>query len=188
MTTSPIELAVVVGSVRPGRLGPTVAEWFLRIVAERPEFVANTIDLIDLNLPADLSPSPGADTLAAGISSADAVVLVTPEYNHGYPGSLKNALDIVKYEWRGKPVGFVSYGGLYGGARAVEQLRQVAAELHMVSVRDSVGFPRARKTFGPDPVVVDGPAADSAARMLDQLHWWATAATTQRALRSYPGQ
>ena len=188
MTITPIELAVVVGSVRPDRLGPTVAQWFVRIVAERSEFVANTIDLIDLDLPADLSPSPGADTLAAAVSSADAVVLVTPEYNHGYPGSLKIALDTVKYEWRGKPVGFVSYGGLYGGARAVEQLRQVAAELHMVSVRDSVGFPRARKTFGADPVVVDGPAVDSAARLLDQVQWWATAAKTLRASRPYPGQ
>lgn len=188
MTEAPIELAVIVGSVRPGRLGPAVAAWFLDSVTERRDFVASSVDLLDLALPVDLSPSPGVEVLARAIAAADAVVVVTPEYNHGYPASLKTALDTVKYEWRGKPIGFVSYGGLHGGARATEQLRQVAAELHMVSVRDSVSIPRVRKAFGDNRRIVDDAAVDSATRMLDQLFWWGAAVRGMRESEPYPGQ
>ncbi|MCC8929585.1 NAD(P)H-dependent oxidoreductase [Rhodococcus sp. I2R] len=188
VTPAPVRLTVVVASVRPERFGPVVAEWFSRTVAERSDFEASTLDLIDLDLPIDLSPSQGAEALVSAIGAAQAVVAVTPEYNHGYPASLKVALDTVKYEWRGKPIGFVSYGGISGGMRATEQLRQVAAELHMVSVRDSVAFPRARRAFDEQGCTSNEAAADSATRMLDQLHWWATASTMAASVRPYPGQ
>ena len=188
MATAPVRLAVVLASVRPERFGPVVADWFRRTVGERSDFDATTVDLLDLDLPVDLSPSPGADLLVAAIGAADAVVLVTPEYNHGYPASLKTALDTVKYEWRGKPIGFVSYGGVSGGMRATEQLRQVAAELHMVSVRDSVAFPRAKRAFDAEGRTSDGVASDAAARMLDQIHWWAVASAMATSVREYPGR
>ncbi len=187
MSTSPIRLAVVVASVRPERLGLVVADWFVREVKKGSSFDVSTVDLLDLDLPVDLAPSPGARRLTDVIDAADAVVLVTPEYNHGYPASLKIALDTVKYEWRGKPIGFVSYGGVSGGMRATEQLRQVAAELHMVSVRDSVAFPRARKAFDADGRTSDAVAPDAASRMLDQLHWWASATIMATSVRPYPG-
>lgn len=188
VTTAPVRLVIVVASVRPERFGPVVAEWFSHTAAKRPDFEVTTVDLIDLDLPVDLSPSKGAQALGAAIGAAHAVVAVTPEYNHGYPASLKVALDSVKYEWRGKPIGFVSYGGVAGGMRATEQLRQVAAELHMVSVRDSVAFARARKSFGAQGFTSDEVAIDSATRMLDQLHWWARASTLAASVRPYPGQ
>lgn len=188
MTLEPIRLAVIVGSVRAGRLGPVVADWFLREVAAREDFVADKIDLIDMDLPVDLSPSPGGAALARAIGDADAIVLVTPEYNHGYPAALKTALDTVKYEWRGKAIGFVSYGGVSGGRHATEQLRQVASELHLVSVRDSVGFDRARKAFDQRGQTSDEAAIDAASRMLDQLHWWSTAARLRRSAAPYPGR
>lgn len=188
MSAAPIDLVVMIGSVRSGRIGPSVADWFLGLAAKRAEFTTAVVDVMDLDLPHDLVPSPSTDVLANAISSADAVVVVTPEYNHGYPGSLKTALDSVKYEWRGKPIGFVSYGGLSGGARATEQLRQVAAELHMVSVRDSVAIAQVRKVFGDNRSAVEDAAVDAASRMLDQLWWWAAAAREMRGTDPYPGR
>ncbi|MET0318997.1 MAG: NAD(P)H-dependent oxidoreductase [Rhodococcus fascians] len=186
MSSGRIELAVIVGSVRPQRLGPSVAQWFVDVAGQRAEFSVSLLDLLELELQSDLSPSAGAERLAETISSAAAVVVVTPEYNHGYPASVKTALDTLKYEWRGKPIGFVSYGGMFGGARAVEQLRSVATELHMVTVRDSVGFARARKVFGGNRIPETGPELDSANRMLDQLWWWASAAAARGAVDPYP--
>lgn len=74
------------------------------------------------------------------IAAADAVLIVTPEYNHSFPGPLKTSIDSLRDEWKAKPVGFVSYGGIGGGLRAVEALRLVFAELHAVTVRDTVSF------------------------------------------------
>ncbi|MGB6183146.1 MAG: NAD(P)H-dependent oxidoreductase [Rhodococcus sp. (in: high G+C Gram-positive bacteria)] len=174
-------LGVIIGSVREGRIGPTVARWFVREATADGRFEVRVLDLADVDLPQDLSGVGDTDTVAKWVDECDAFVMVTPEYNHGYPASLKLALDSVKYEWRGKPVGFVSYGGLAGGVRAVEQLRLVAAELHMVSVRDAVSFVRVRKAFDADGETSDGAAVDGAARMLEQMLWWAA-----RPAAAYP--
>ncbi len=140
--------------------------------------------------PAD--PVPGAragavQAYAQRIGRAEAFVVVTPEYNHGSPASLKQAIDLVRAEWRAKPVGFVSYGGTAGGLRAVEQLRQVFAELHAVTVRDTVSFHNARERFDRsgrplDPV---GPSR-AADRLLDQLVWWGLSLRAARERRPYP--
>lgn len=165
-------LGVIIGSVRVERIGPAVAHWFESLAAEDGRFEIRVLDLADVSLPQDLSGGPGVDELTRWVGECDAFVLVTPEYNHGYPASLKLALDSVKHEWRGKPVGFVSYGGTAGGVRAVEQLRQVVSELHMTAVRDAVAIVRVRKAFGGEAEFSDGFAADSAGRMMDQIHWW----------------
>ena len=86
-------------------------------------------------------------SLQQALGLADAFVVVTPEYNHGYPAPLKELIDSVNAEWQAKPVAFVSYGGVSGGLRAVEQLRLVFAELHAVTIRDSVSFPGAWEQF-----------------------------------------
>ena len=116
------------------------------------------------------------------IGQADAFVVVTPEYNHGYPAALKQAIDLPRSEWRRKPVAFVSYGGLGGGLRAVEQLRGVFAELHAVTMRDSVSFHMAWELFD-ESGALRQPAQSNAAltTMLDHLTWWATALRTARA-------
>ena len=124
---------------------------------------------------------------AERIARADGFVVITPEYNHGYPGTLKNALDLVNAEWRAKPMGFVSYGGPAGGVRAVEQLRQVAVELHLVPLRDAVAIPMARSAFGDGgaPADPDGFIADSLETMLERLVWWSRALAAARRAAPY---
>jgi NAD(P)H-dependent FMN reductase len=176
-TAERLGLAVIVASVRPGRFGPTVAGWFAGQAALRPDVA---LDLVDLAEPAD------AAEFGARIDRADAIVVVTPEYNHGYPGPLKTAIDSAGAEWHAKPIGFVSYGGMSGGLRAVEQLRAVFAELHAVTVRETVSFHGAWAAFGVggEPLDANGPAA-AAATLLDQLVWWASALREARLARPY---
>ncbi|KAA0021495.1 NADPH-dependent FMN reductase [Antrihabitans cavernicola] len=182
-----LRLEVIVGSVREGRFGPTVAEWFVRRAQAHTEFDVGVIDLADTPLPADLTVTTGVEAFRARLATADAFVVVTPEYNHGYPGALKTAFDNAKFEWRAKPIGFVSYGGLSGGLRATEQLRQVVAEIHMVSIRETVSFHQAKKKFDANGETQDGAAIDAADRLLTQLAWWADALRQARAEIPYPG-
>jgi NAD(P)H-dependent FMN reductase len=183
-----LRLEVIVGSVRPQRFAPVVAEWFVRRAraADTP-FEVDVLDLAVAGLPEDLTETAATAAFRDRLGAADAFVAVTSEYNHGYPAALKTAFDSAKHEWRAKPIGFVSYGGLSGGVRATEQLRQVVAELHMVSVRESVSFHQMRKRFDAAGETDDGAAIDAAGRMLGQLAWWARALRAARASAPYPG-
>lgn len=185
--TSPLRLEVIIGSVRAGRFAPVVSEWFLRSARTDRRFDVGVIDLVDTALSADFAVTPEVEAFRARLAAADAFVVVTAEYNHGYPAALKNAFDSAKVEWRAKPVGFVSYGGLSGGLRATEQLRQVVAEVHMVSIRETVSFHQAKKKFGADGNTDDGAAIDAAERLLTQLAWWARALKNARDSDPYPG-
>lgn len=183
-----LKVAVVVGSTREGRFGPVVARWFVSQAERRPDMELDVIDLVKARLPATIQRGTSEELAAyAGrIGAADAFVIVTPEYNHGYPASLKQAIDLLREEWWAKPVAFVSYGGISGGLRAVEQLRQVFAELHAVTIRDSVILPRARRQFDADGNPVDPDWVNSAAAaMLDQLAWWAISLREARQKRPY---
>jgi NAD(P)H-dependent FMN reductase len=187
-TTEPIRVAVIIGSTRPGRVGGTVGAWFAEHVIRRPGMDLDVIDLATAGLPPSFPA--GADERVASyverVDAADAFVVVTPEYNHGYPGPLKQAIDLAHREWNAKPVAFVAYGGMAGGMRAVEQLRQVFAELHAVTVRDTVGFHGVHGAFADDGRPVDPTGPDAAAkRVLDQLEWWALALREARATRPY---
>ncbi|MDV7088384.1 NAD(P)H-dependent oxidoreductase [Rhodococcus sp. IEGM 248] len=184
---APVRIEIIIGSVRVGRIAPVVAGWFAERARACPGLDVGIIDLADTPLPQDLGASPVTDEFRERVGRADGFVAVTSEYNHGYPAALKTAFDSVKHEWRSKPIGFVSYGGLAGGLRATEQLRQVVAELHMVSVRQSVSFHRVRKRFDDKGQTTDGAAIDSADRMLAQLVWWADAVRVQRGTAPYPG-
>lgn len=150
------------------------------------------IDLADVELPTALSydPSPAVrevrDQIGARLESADAFVVLTPEYNHSFPASLKNLIDWHYGQWQAKPVSFISYGGISGGLRAVEQLRQVFAEMHAVTVRDTVSFHHAHGHFDEDGTHKDPEAPDGAAKvMLDQLVWWGLALRDAKAVRPY---
>jgi NAD(P)H-dependent FMN reductase len=183
---APITVAVLVASVREGRFGPTVARWFIGEAGRREYLNLDVIDLADLDLPADFRDSPAAGAFADRIGVADAFVVITPEYNHAYPAALKLAIDTVYTGWRAKPVAFVSYGGLSGGLRAVEQLRPVFAELHAVTIRDTVSFHMASNQFDESGKPRD-PAGVSAATatMLDSLTWWARSLRDARKARPY---
>ncbi len=192
MTENPLPIALIVGSTREGRFGPTVATWFAEEARRRDDVDVEVVDLADTRLPADLSNRPGPEaqrSLAAvtpRLAAAEAFVVVTPEYNHSFPASLKTAIDWHYTQWQAKPVGFVSYGGLSGGLRAVEHLRQVFAELHAVTVRDTVSFHGAGQVFGPEGRPRDpGPYEEAATTLLDALVWWGQALSSARAARPY---
>src|SRR5690242_10618543 len=127
MPDGPLRLAILTGSARPGRTGAVVCEWLVRALAARGKHQLEVIDIAALPLDATSGARPDP-ALAARIDAADAVIVVTPEYHHGYTGELKLALDGAGPEWHGKAVGYVSYGGRSGGLIAVEQLRLVFSE------------------------------------------------------------
>jgi len=188
MPDSPLHLAIIIGSTRQGRFAPTVATWFANQARSRPDLIVDVIDLAEARLPDVLSTQPAASVKAMSqrLGAADAFVVVTPEYNHSFPASLKNAIDWHFKEWRAKPVGFVSYGGMSGGLRAVEHLRQVFGELHAVTVRDAVSFHGVWGLFDTDGQPKDAAGCQAAATaMLDQLIWWGLALREARERRPY---
>jgi NAD(P)H-dependent FMN reductase len=139
-------IGIILGSTRPNRNGEQVAQWVYGLASRRGDAEFELVDLRDYPLPhldEPLPPSLGqyqnehTKAWAATIGSFDGFVIVTPEYNHGTSGVLKNAIDYLYAEWNNKAVGFVSYGSA-GGARAVEHLRLVAGELQMADVRQQV--------------------------------------------------
>lgn len=143
-----LNIAIVVGSTRPGRKADAVAKWVFEIARKRADARFEVVDILDYNLPLldePVPPSmgryskPHSKAWAAKIDSFDAFVFVTPEYNHGTSGALKNALDFLYAEWNNKAAGFVAYGGA-GGTRAVEQLRLILAELQVATVRNQVAL------------------------------------------------
>lgn len=148
-----IKLAVIVGTSRPNGNGHRVGAWVKQIVTADSRFELDYVELDSLNLPffnEDFSPrykqysgkdytDPAGKAWAERMAGNDAFILITPEYNHGYSAILKNALDWLWHEWSGKAAGFVGYSvSSFGGARAVEQLRQVAAELNLQPVNGAV--------------------------------------------------
>ncbi|MYR56721.1 NADPH-dependent FMN reductase, partial [Streptomyces sp. SID625] len=138
---APLKVTLVLGSNRHGRFGPVVADWLLTHLRARAGLAVEVVDVADTAaLPTSLDPGPQARAALAEITpklaGADAFVVLTPEYNHSVPAGLKNLIDWHFAEWQAKPVALASYGGLAGGLRAVEHLRQIFAELHAVTVRD----------------------------------------------------
>lgn len=186
-----MRLAMIIGSTRAGRFGPTVASWFEERARAHAGFDdVDVIDLVEAALPDVLidhgDPTPEAVVaLGARLAAADAFVVVTPEYNHSFPASLKTAIDWYRDEWQAKAVGFVSYGGISGGLRAVEHLRGVFAEMHTTTVRDSVSFHNAWSEFDADGALATHDADAAAKKLLDQLAWWARALNNHRAAHPY---
>jgi NAD(P)H-dependent FMN reductase len=183
-----LHLAIIIGSTRQGRFAPTVANWFAGQARQRNDMTVDIIDLAETRLPDVLSerPAPELAAISPRLADADAFVVVTPEYNHSFPAPLKTAIDWHFKEWQAKPVGFVSYGGISGGLRAVEQLRQVFAELHAVTVRDTVSFHGAWAQFDSEGLPNDSDRYEKTARtMLDQLAWWGHALREARTQRPY---
>jgi NAD(P)H-dependent FMN reductase len=172
-------LLEIIASTRPGRVGLPVGEWFLGRARDHGGFEVELVDLAVLNLPLLDEPAhprlqqyTQAHTQAwsATVAAADAIVLVTAEYNYGYPAALKNAIDYLHHEWRHKPVGFVSYGGVAAGTRAVQQLKQVIQAVQMVAVSGAVNIPFVQQFLGEDGTVqANELMTDAAAAMLDEL-------------------
>jgi NAD(P)H-dependent FMN reductase len=179
-----LRIAIVTGSTRPGRNNQAVAEWVYRLSKERKDAEFELVDISHYNLPLLDEPMPPifgqyshqhTKAWSEKIASFDAYVFVTPEYNHSISGALKNAIDYLYREWNNKAAGFVSYGGHAGGARAVEHLRLILAEVMVATVRaqallslfsDFENF----KAFNPNPQ-----RERELHAMLDQLVAWGAA-------------
>jgi NAD(P)H-dependent FMN reductase len=188
MSSDRPHIQIILSSTREGRFGETVAKWFHSVAESRQDLTTELLDLRDWSMPffdQPMSPAGGnyadeAKPWAAKIAQGDGYVIVTPEYNHGYPAVLKNAMDHLYREWNNKPVAFVSYGGGAGGARSVEQLRLVAVELQMAPIRETVVIPMARAAFNEQGEPINPALNERANAVLDQIKWWAEALKTAR--------
>ncbi len=185
----PMTLAVLMGSTREGRLCEAVTRWVIDEVARTERYRVDVIDPLTLELPvrqgADDSQSQQA--LQRRIAAADAVVVVTPEYNHSFPAPLKQVIDSVYSDWWARPVAFVSYGGFSGGIRAVEQLRLVFAELQTVTISQAVHLANAWELFDETgSPTLSFRQRRSLSKLLAQLSWWAAVLRDARASRAQP--
>lgn len=183
-----LKIGIILGSTRPNRVGPQVAVWVESIAARRDDADVELVDLRDQALPhldEPLSPMLGqyqnehTKAWAEKIASFDALIFVTPEYNHGLPGALKNAIDFLHAEWNNKAAGIVSYG-VAGGMGAAAQLRQICGQLGMADVPGQVGLNLHTEfenytTFKPGEHSVRALGG-----LLDQVVAWGTALATQR--------
>ncbi|ORW99165.1 NADPH-dependent FMN reductase [Mycobacterium triplex] len=186
------KLRVVIASTRPGRLGGRIGAWAADAARQHGGFEVELLDLVEFGLPMLDEPNLPRDALytkehtrrwSMKVDQAEAFVFVTPEYNHGPPPSLINALSYLHHEWHYKPVGFVSYGGVSAGTRAVEVIKQIVTTLKMMPIPEAVSIPFVFKLIqGSD--FKPGPELEAAAvAMLDELRHWAGPLSNLRATR-----
>lgn len=183
-----LNIKIILASIRDNRFGDKPAAWIMEQAKTVEGITVELLDLRDYQLPLfaeGVSPAyvegeyntPEVNRWANKIAESDAFIIVTPEYNHGYPASLKNNIDYLYKEWNNKPVCFVSYGST-GGARVIQQLREVSIELQMAPIRNSVHIMAPWFLTEADGSLKTG-AFDtnvkSAQSMLTQLVWWAKA-------------
>src|SRR5690554_864549 len=186
----PIKLQVIICSTRPGRVGPSVAQWFAEFASKHEGFDTTLVDLADFNLPVYDEPQhprlqdyqhEHTKKWSASVAAADAYVFVTPEYNYCPPPAFVNALNYVYKEWNYKPCGFVSYGGLSGGMRAVQMEKQLVTTLKMMPMVEGVAIPMVGALLDDAQVFTSNALIDDSAKaMLAELHKWAVALKTMR--------
>lgn len=186
----PIKIQIIIGSTRDGRYGDKPAHWMLGELKSKEGIEAELIDLRDWPLPffnEALSPSASkgdyknelAKKWAAKIAEADAYIFTVAEYNHGYTAVLKNAIDWLYAPWVNKPAAFIGYGGV-GGARAIQQLKQVLLELQVAPIRNNIHIPldvyiATMKETAPANPELFAPLKEKATGLITQLLWWANA-------------
>lgn len=179
-----VKIGIIIGSTRPGRNAEAVAQWVHGIAQQRSDAQFELVDIADYNLPIYDEPVPPSMSTSyahehtrawsAKIDSLDGFVFVTPEYNRGTSGALKNAIDFLYNEWTNKAAGFVSYGSFLG-ARAVESLRLVMGELQIADVRNQVGLSLFTDFENFSEFKPASLHEDSLKGMLDQLVSWSGA-------------
>lgn len=183
MATSQLFIPLILGTAREGRLSEAAAHFMFERLRKQKGVESMLVDVRDYHVRAtDHSERLAVEKRFAKImNEADGLVIVAPEYNHGYPGELKMLLDMAFDEYAGKPVGIcgVSDGNL-GGARMVEQLRLVAVALRLVPISQALYFSNITKLVGPDGTVSD-PAFDRRSeKFFKELLWYAEALRAQR--------
>ncbi len=188
------KIQVIMGTTRAGRFSERVAVWVVEYLTAHGRFDVGLLDLRDYPLPFfDQAPPaytlrdyPSEDVARLGrkLDEADGFVVLVGEYNHGYPAVLKNAMDHTFVEWRRKPIAFVGWGNV-GGARAIEQLRQVTVEFEMSPLRHAVHIlpdilRPAKQADDPFDTSVFSPLEPRLAMLADDLEWWASALAAAR--------
>jgi NAD(P)H-dependent FMN reductase len=174
------KLEIVVASTRPGRVGPAVGNWIEAAAQAHGGFdEIEIVDLAEVNLPFMNEPNhprlgqyvhQHTRDWSAKVAEADAFVFVMPEYNYGYNAELKNAIDYLHNEWQYKPLGIASYGGVSGGTRAAQMIKQVVTTVKMVPVAEAVSIPFVRQFIGEDGTVTPNEVMTGAVKaMLDEL-------------------
>jgi NAD(P)H-dependent FMN reductase len=176
------KLKIISSTVRPGRKGPIVAKWIASLLADQSDFEVELIDLGELNLPLMNEPNHPAmrkythdytKAWSETIDGADAFIIVTGEYNYNYPAPLRNALDYLFHEWAYKPAGVVSYGGISGGTRANNALKNDLATLKVVALQEAVNIPFFTTFINEQNEFVPSDSAKrAAANMLKELLRW----------------
>ncbi|WP_173931973.1 NADPH-dependent FMN reductase [Chelativorans sp. Marseille-P2723] len=180
-----LKLNIIIGSTRPGRKGPFIANWLAQVAGAHGAFNVDLVDLMDFNLPLlDEAAHPRLQQYehehtrrwAESVDSADAFVFVTPEYDYFPPASVVNAVQVLQREWHYKPAGLMSYGGVSGGMRSAQSLRLLLGNVNVHALPQEVPVPFFPKFLGengefvPDEQIVGGAKA-----MLTELHKWAVA-------------
>lgn len=191
MANDKLNVKIILGSTRPERFSEKPGAWILEEVKKREDIIPELLDLREYGMPffdEPVSPSSKKEPYTheavarwtAKITEADAFIVVAPEYNHGIPAVLKNALDYAYQEWNNKPVAFISYGSAMG-ARSVEHLRLVAVELQMAPIRNAIHMPwsTVEAGRGGDPEAFKA-YEKKAAGLMDQLVWWGRALRVAR--------
>ena len=186
-------LMVIIGSVREGRVGKAVADWFTQVAREHGAFNVTVADLKELDLPLMTEPNhprmkrytqPKTKRWSAMVDAADAFVIVTPEHNFSATAPVINALDYLYQEWHAKPCGLVSYGGLSGGLRAQQHLKQKITTLKMMPMYESVAIPFVSQQLNDETGAFEpssGSIASATTAMIDALVQWQQAMRTMRA-------
>jgi NAD(P)H-dependent FMN reductase len=189
-----MKIHVILGSTRENRKGEIVAKWVFNELQHIKDFSSELIDLREYPLPFyDESKTPKsmdeneyknevARKWVKRVGEADGYIIVTPEYNHGYPAVLKNALDYPYKQWNNKPIAFVSYGASANGTRSVEQLRLVAIELQMTPIREAVALPVMdfKHLFNDHGEMQNNFHSNILQNLFTQLAWWTKALKTAR--------
>lgn len=193
-----LKLNIVIGSTRPGRVGPVIAEWVQAAAREHGQFDVELIDLAEFHLPLlDEAAHPRMQQYAneptkrwsESVTSADAYVFVTPEYDYFAPAALVNAVQVLMKEWSYKVAGVVSYGGISGGLRSAQVLRQLLGNVNVHALPHVVPVPMFPQFIGDDGVFRPNlEMTDGIKGMFDELHKWSTALKTLRPGRNQEEQ
>lgn len=185
-----LTLAVITGSTRPGRLGPSVAQWAAKQAVEHGEFTVKPLDLADFDLPLlDEAAHPSLKRYehehtkrwSAAIDGADAFLFVTPEYDYFAPASLVNAVQCLSKEWNYKVAGIVSYGGVSAGLRSTQTLRLLLSNVGVHTVKESLAIQFIKTRVEGGVFTPPDYAADGLTTVLTELHKWSAAAAQLRS-------
>jgi len=183
-----LNIAIITGSTRPGRNGAAVAAWVHELASSRTDADYELVDIADFDLPLLDEPVPASmgqyqnahtQAWASKIAEFDGFIFVTPEYNHATSGALKNAIDYIYAEWNNKAAALVGYGSL-GGARAVEGLRLILAELQIADVRAQVALTLADDFVNYSQFTPRPQQAAALATVFDQVELWSSALQSVR--------